>query len=267
MVKKEAVQKAKISELKNLFIHKYLPHRHIPVISPIYKTARKQYRIYKYSGERVNCAICEKQFGSWLGKSLICPGCGSAARHRLMWLFLEKRFEAFGKKLKVLHIAPWSGLQKKFKELNNWEYTTADLSAPNVDIHVDLTNLNFDNESFDMVICSHILEHIPDDVKAMSEIFRILTLGGHAYIQVPYSNSRMTIEDFSVVDPLGRMRLFGQADHVRKYGADLKERLDSVGFSVNEDYSARELDEEQREIYGVGKIVDDNDAVFWCSKS
>lgn len=260
-------QKVKISELKQILIHKYFPHRYIPIVSPVYKAARKQYRMYKYSGKRISCAICEQQFSSWIGQAIVCPGCGSAARHRRIWFFLDEQAKVLNKTLRVLHIAPWEGLQKKFKGLDNWEYITADLSSPYADIQVDLTNMDLDDGSFDMVICSHILEHIPNDLKAMSEIFRILTPGGHACILVPYSNSRKTIEDSSISDPLGRIRLFGQADHVRKYGSDLKERLESVRFSVSEEYYARGLNEEQREIYGVGKTVDDNDAIFWCSKS
>lgn len=269
MINKETKRKAKISELKKLFIHKYFPHRYIPVVSPIYKAVKRQYRTYNYSGDKVNCVICEQHFSTWIGKSLVCPGCGSAARHKRIWLFLNEQARVLDKKLKVLHIAPWQGLQNKFRGLDNWEYVTADLSAPYVDLKINLTDINLDEGSFDLVICSHVLEHILEDRKAMSEIFRILTPDGHAYIQVPYSSSRKTREDFSVTDPLERMRRFGQADHVRKYGVDLKERLESVGFSVNEDYPARELDEEQREIYGVGKTGDDNDddAVFWCSKS
>ncbi|MEM7555056.1 MAG: class I SAM-dependent methyltransferase [Cyanobacteria bacterium P01_A01_bin.84] len=240
------------------------PYKYAPVISPIYRSLRKAFRRFKYAGEAVTCSVCGNNFSSWLFNHEIgsCPICGSETRHRLLWLFLQKHSEIFHKPYKLLHFAPEECLINKFRELPNLEYTTADISAPKVDVHTDITNLIFDDNSFDAIICSHVLEHIPADIVAMKELFRILVPNGTAYIQVPYRKFQETDEDISITDPMERQRRFGQFDHVRVYGTDLKQRLESVGFEVREEYFFCDLTVEEQQRYGLW-----DDIIFNCKKS
>ena len=134
----------------------------------------------------------------------------------------------------MLHIAPEQIFYKKFKNNLNWDYTTFDLKSPLADIKGDITNLSFKNNSFDLIICNHVLEHIEDDRSAMSEIYRVLKKDGIGILQVPIDNNlEKTYEDRTVVSKKDRAKHFGQYDHVRVYGRDYKDRLENIGFIVN----------------------------------
>ncbi len=137
------------------------------------------------------------------------------------------------KNLKVLHFAPEQAFYKKFRKMKNLDYTTTDLNSPLADVKADICNLPFQNNEFDFIICNHVLEHIPDDTKAMEEIYRVLAPGGTAILQVPYkADLKTTFEDDSITDPKDRARIFGQYDHVRVYGMDYFEKLKNIGFNV-----------------------------------
>jgi len=239
------------------------PYKFLPLISPTYRTIRKVYQSFKYAGQEVNCPICDRNFSSWLRQQEngTCPSCDSKTRHRLLSLFLKKHSRIFDQPCRILHFAPDQCLRAKFQNRHNLEYTTADLSAPGVDVHTDLTNLIFDDNSFDAIFCSHVLEHIPNDRAAMSQMYRVLSPNGIAYIQVPYNRYEKSDEDPNVTDPVEREKRFGQFDHLRVYGVDLKERLESVGFQVKEEYYARQLDKSDRQRYGVW-----DDIIFCCTK-
>lgn len=99
-------------------------------------------------------------------------------------------------------------------------------------VKMDITDIRYPDESFDIIICSHVLEHVPDDVKAMSEFHRVLKKNGWAILLVPIAAMDKTYEDFSIVTEAGRLKAFGQSDHVRKYGKDYIDRLRSAGFNV-----------------------------------
>ncbi|MBE9047208.1 class I SAM-dependent methyltransferase [Pleurocapsales cyanobacterium LEGE 10410] len=144
--------------------------------------------------------------------------------------------------------------------MDNLKYITADLSAPEADLKIDITDISFDSESFDVVICSHVLEHIDDDNKAIGELFRVLKHNGVAYIQVPYNSSKLTDEDPSA-NPQERKKRFGQSDHVRLYGTDFLQRLESPGFKVTQERHAVKLDSKDREQFGVW-----DDVIFKCIK-
>lgn len=221
------------------------------------------FRYVKYRGVGVSCPLCLQQFSSWLaGKNNgTCPWCGSETRTRLLWLFLEKHSPILNEPQRILHFAPEECLRNRFQNLPHIEYTSADISAPGVDIHTDITNLIFDNDSFDMIICSHVLEHIPEDRVAMAELYRVLVPQGTVYIQVPYNSSRETDEDPTVTDPLERQKRFGQFDHVRVYGKDLKARLERVGFQVCEQRYTRTMDSSELLLYGLW-----DDVIFCCTK-
>ena len=173
--------------------------------------------------------------------NVLAPGTLSLERHRLLWLFLQNETSFFSDSLKVLHIAPEQAFYKRFKKMPSLDYITADLYSPIADIKADITQLPFDDNTFDVIFCNHVLEHIPDDTKAMQELYRVLKKGGWGIFQVPQDlNKEKTYEDSRITDPKERARHFGQYDHVRIYGRDYFARLEAVGFSVELiDYSKK----------------------------
>lgn len=179
-------------------------------------------------------------------ENALSPSTFSLERHRLLWLYLQNETHFFSKPAKVLHFAPEQAFYKRFKKLKNLDYTTTDLNSPIADVKADICNLPFGDNQYDVIFCNHVLEHIPDDFKAMQELYRVLKPGGMAVLQVPYERGRKTtFEDDSITDPKERTRIFGQYDHVRIYGEDYFERLRTIGFTVDEvDYTSI-LSEEQ----------------------
>lgn len=162
-----------------------------------------------------------------------CPRCGSLERHRLFWLHLMGRVwgKLPGGKRDVLHVAPEQFLVKNLKARPDINYVSGDLMMSGSMAKLDLTSIQFWDEQFDLIVCSHVLEHIPDDASAMREMYRILRPGGFLLAMVPIKGEK-TYEDSSIVDPAERIKHFGQDDHVRIYGRDIRDRLASVGFSV-----------------------------------
>lgn len=210
-------------------------------------------------GNKVECPVCGGRFRKFLPygytkrtgrENALCPRCLSLERHRLLWLYLKEQTDFFTKERKVLHIAPEQCFFKRFKALPNLDYTSGDLESPIADVHFDVQDIPFEEESFDVVICNHVLEHVDDDQKAMSEIYRILRPEGFAILQVPMNTkSATTLEDPTVTDPKERERLFLQKDHLRLYGLDYADRLQSVGFKVECTAYAKELDPNLAERY------------------
>ncbi|WP_038527130.1 class I SAM-dependent methyltransferase [Formosa agariphila] len=178
--------------------------------------------------------------------NVLSPSTLSLERHRLLWLFLKNETDFFIASKKVLHFAPEQAFYKRFRALKNIEYTTTDLLSPLADVKADICNLPFDDESFDVILCNHVLEHIPDDTKAMQELYRILKPGGMGILQIPQDLSRAhTFEDDSITDKKERAKIFGQYDHVRVYGRDYFNKLRTIGFKVEEvDYTKTLTDSE-----------------------
>ena len=174
-------------------------------------------------------------------ENALSPSTLSLERHRLMWLFLrdETTFFSSEEKQKVLHIAPEQCFLDIFRKQKNLEYITSDLESPIADVKADICDLPFDDNSFDVVFCNHVLEHIPDDTKAMQELFRVVKPNGMGIFQIPQDISRAkTFEDNTITDRKERAKIFGQYDHVRIYGKDYFDKLRSVGFRVDEiDYT------------------------------
>jgi SAM-dependent methyltransferase len=172
--------------------------------------------------------------------NILSPSTLSLERHRLLWLYLQQKTNFFTAKLKVLHFAPEQCFLKRFKQLKNLDYTTTDLLSPIADVKADICNLPFDDNSYDVILCNHVLEHIPDDTKAMKELYRVMKPGGYGIFQIPQDLSRdKTFEDDSITDKAERARIFGQYDHVRIYGLDYFDKLRTIGFKVDEvDYTA-----------------------------
>jgi SAM-dependent methyltransferase len=158
--------------------------------------------------------------------------CGALERHRLVWRYLRQETDLFDKPhKKVLHIAPEPCFESRLKGRLGSTYITADLNNPGVNVKMDITDIQYPDESFDVIYCSHVLEHVPDDRKAMRELCRVLKSDGWALLVVPIFLQE-TIEDPTITDPLERQRLFGLKDHVRKYGTDFEDRLRQAGFNV-----------------------------------
>ena len=195
--------------------------------------------------------------------NVLSPSTLSLERHRLLWLYLQNETDFFQSELdsdspvtqnkriklrkdaetssalKVLHFAPEQEFYKRFKKQTNIEYTTTDLLSPLADVKADICNLPFEDNTYDVIFCNHVLEHIPDDTKAMKEMFRVLKPGGMGIFQIPQDLSRAsTFTDDTIVDQKERAKIFGQYDHVRVYGRDYFEKLRSIGFKViEEDYT------------------------------
>ncbi len=167
-------------------------------------------------------------------KNVLAPGTFSLERHRLFWIYLKNETDFFSAtKKKVLHFAPEQAFFNQFKKIKKIDYTTTDLVSPLADVKADICNLPFKDNEFDYIFCNHVLEHIPDDNKAMSELFRVLAPNGIGIFQIPQDLSReFTFEDDSVTDPKERAIIFGQYDHVRVYGRDYFDKLREIGFNV-----------------------------------
>ncbi|WP_299669661.1 class I SAM-dependent methyltransferase [uncultured Polaribacter sp.] len=176
-------------------------------------------------------------------ENALSPSTLSLERHRLMWLFLrdETSFFTSKEKLKVLHIAPEQCFLDLFRSQKNLDYMTSDLESPIADVKADICDLPFKNNEFDVVFCNHVLEHIPDDTKAMQELYRVLKPGGFGIFQIPQDLSKeKTFEDNSITNRKKRAEIFGQYDHVRVYGKDYFDKLRAIGFKVDEvDYTKK----------------------------
>ena len=212
-----------------------------------------------YKGNRFTDPIDGKSFRKFLPygyqnqrENALSPSTLSLERHRLLWLYLQKETDFFNldKKFKVLHIAPEQCFLKLFRNQKNLDHTTSDLESPIADVKANICDLPFKENEFDVVFCNHVLEHIPDDNKAMQELFRVMKKGGFGIFQIPQDLSRAeTFEDDSITDREERTKIFGQYDHVRVYGRDYFDRLRNVGFTVNEVNYTKTLSPEKVEKY------------------
>jgi SAM-dependent methyltransferase len=219
-----------------------------------------------YRGKTVVCPICESHFRIFLpyGRlksrpNALCPNCLSLERHRLMWIYLKERSSFFQEKLQVLHIAPEDCFIRRFEKLHGEGYITADIESPLAKVKMDIHSIPFPEKTFDVVLCNHVLEHVRDDIQAMREIKRVLKPEGFAILQVPFFNpvAEKTFEDNSITDPREREKIFGQNDHVRKYGHDYSARIAASGLQAVEDDFVNTLSDEVRQKFGLvkGEII------------
>lgn len=162
----------------------------------------------------------------------LCVHCGALERHRFVWLYFSEKTDLFdGRTKKVLHVAPERCFEHLLKKQLGDGYVTADLTSPRAMVKMDITDIQYPDDSFDVIYCSHVLEHVQDDRKAMREFHRVLAKDGWAILLVPITVDR-TLEDPTIIDPSERLRVFGQKDHVRRYGPDFVDRLREAGFTV-----------------------------------
>lgn len=187
-------------------------------------------------------------------ENVLSPSTLSLERHRLLWLYLSRETDFFRKSHKLLHFAPEQAFYKRFKKLENLDYTTTDLNSPLADVKADICDLPFEDNSYDIILCNHVLEHIPDDKKAMSELLRVMKPGGWGIFQVPQELERETsFEDDSITDKKKRAEIFGQYDHVRIYGKDYFKKLEEAGFIVKPVSYSSELSAEEVDQYRLAK--------------
>lgn len=206
------------------------------------------------AGSEVECSVCDRSFRKFArfhGDNDQCPGCGSLMRHRAIVLYVQNVLHLAERRLSVFHIGPAESVRGRLSSLDSLDYLSADLEPGKADVEADITDLRFDSDLFDFVLCVHVLEHVPEDRKAISEMHRVLRPGGTALIMVPPSDLAVTAEDPSVTNPSERERLFGQHDHVRLCGADYKERLAEPGFQVEAVDYPEQLGPEKRARYGL----------------
>ena len=212
-----------------------------------------------YSGSRFTDPIDGSSYRKFLPygyqkirENALCPGTLSLERHRLLWLYLDRETSFLKDSLKVLHVAPEQVFYQKFKSFPHWKYTTTDLHSPLADVKADICALPFEDNSYDLILCNHVLEHIPNDRKAMSELYRVLKKGGTLIAQVPLDEKRTTtFEDDSITDRKERTKVFGQYDHVRVYGKDYLEFLNQTGFSSKFIDYTEKLPKEEIKRYGL----------------
>ena len=249
------------------FLLRKVPRKYLQLIGkPVLKVAG-----FFYRGNNYVCPIINKSYRKFLPygrlnprSNALCPESLSLERHRLLYLFLQRKTEFFKKKLHVLHIAPELCLMEPFEQQHGKGYITTDLESPLAKVKADIHQLPFEPDLFDVAICNHVLEHVENDIQAMKEIYRVLKPGGWAILQVPFFPPlpEKTVEDPSVTDSKERERIFGQADHVRKYGRDYADRLRSAGFNVREDRFIDELSAEEKRRYA----LPDGEIIYFCVK-
>lgn len=196
-------------------------------------------RSIPYRGTGRDCPLCGKTssrfapHGTSMRDEARCVHCGSLERHRLIWLYFEQRTDLFdGRDKSMLHVAPEPIFDALLSKRLGKSHVTADLFNPNAMVKMDITDIQYPDDAFDVIYCSHVLEHVPDDMRAMREFHRVLKPSGWAILLVPIQAGAVTEEDLSITDPQERARRYGQADHVRQYGEDYVDRLRAAGFTV-----------------------------------
>ena len=182
------------------------------------------------------CPICESSlrrflpFGDPPRVNAMCPVCGSLERHRRDWLLFKRHTDLLdGSPKTMLHVAPEEFLAARFRRIKNLDYLSADLNNPKAMVQMDIMNIKYPDNTFSVIYCSHVLEHIPNDRKAIAELYRVLRQDGWAVLQVPITADE-TYEDPAITEPEERKKHFGQWDHVRRCGPDYIERMKSAGF-------------------------------------
>ena len=225
------------------------------------------WRLQMYKGQDKFCPICGSNLKGFL--SLYrpyhqwCPVCKSLARHRFVWLFFSSPYSPIlTTPQKMLHIAPEPALQEKFQALPNMSYVSGDLYNKKAMVKMDICNIQCPDQNFDLIYCSHVLEHVPSDRQALAEFRRVLKDDGALVIMVPILGEQ-NFEDPAITDPAERERVYGQHDHVRLYGNNFPEVLEQAGFTVQSFVPSDFADPD--EIIHMG--LDDNDIVFLCRKS
>ena len=243
-----------MSAIKNII-------KNIPGIRPLYRFSRRIYALIFFTGSKYGCPICDRSFrkffpyreGLEVKENVFCPYCGSAERHRLEFLFFSQYTNIFSRKNKVLHFAPEPIFTEYFCKNHSIEYISGYIEKGRAMCVMDITDIQFEDGRFDYIICNHVLEHVLDEKKALSEIKRVLKPRGKAIITVPISYTSETTLERPTSSDQERLELYGQHDHVRLYGADFPDRLRNFGFEVETFSAGIEISSEMVEQYRLNK--------------
>lgn len=254
-----------MKELIRFAIRK-IPRRYLQIVSPV---AMKAFKLIN-AGNAVECPVCSSTFSKLLpyGRihsraNALCPECLSLERHRLMWLYLKEKTNFFTSDLKLLHVAPEHCFIDRFENLKNIDYITADIESPLAKVKMDLHDIPFPNDSFDVVFCNHVLEHVKNDIRCMQEMYRVLKPGGWAIMQSPMDPTiAVTFEDTTITNSADRERIHGQDDHMRTYGMDYGRRIERAGFIVKEDMFVHELPKALVERF----CLSPHEIIYYCRK-
>lgn len=227
------------------------------------------YRVL-YRGTGRWCPVCEKPSRRFRAFGVderrddaMCVNCGALERHRFLWLFFQKMTNLFTTRgQRMLHVAPERCFEPRLRRRLGPSYLTADLDESRAQVQMDITRIAHPDDSFDVIYCSHVLEHVPDDRRALREFRRILKPTGWAVILVPIT-AAATVEDASVTDPKERFHRFGQKDHFRRYGPDFVERLREAGFNVQVTRVADVASPEEATLMGLMEGTGD---IYYCTK-
>lgn len=235
--------------VKNIMPQKFLFENEVLLRSLVYPL---------YKGKNHECNICKKQLKSFVlveNGNLVCPVCGSLPRTRRLWKLLNEKY--FKPEIKILDFSPSRAIYRNLKKNKNITYFSTDFEDEFLaDYRFDITNIDAKSETFDLIICYHILEHIDNDQQAMNELFRVLKADGTCLIQTPFKDGE-TYEDFSIKTKEDRLKHFGQDDHVRIYSiTGLKERLEKSGFLVDVQTFSKDV------FFGLSE----NELILVCSK-
>ena len=239
---------------------------------------KKKLNQYEEAYPPKECPICGYKgigfipFPNIIHKEVICPECMSHERHRALWLYFQKNAELIKDGIKILHFAP----EPFFKDL----FTSKDVEYHSVDLNpglytdpdeiIDIQDIPYGNDYFDLILCSHVLEHVPDDMKALNELYRVLKPGGLALILIPMNgvsynlpyDELKTLEKEEYNTPELREKHYGQDDHLRLYGADFKERIFKSGFELLSEDFVKLLGLETIERFALVR----NEKIFECTK-
>jgi SAM-dependent methyltransferase len=218
-----------------------------------------------FVGSRYECPVCGRGSRGWVSlgfPNLVCPHCSAFERQRLLLLYLRNELEIATRPLTMLHFAPERCLMRSFERFPNLTYIGGDLDPPRGAVKLDITNIELGSDTVDVVICSHVLEHVSEDAQAMREMRRVLRPGGSALIMGPVDYDRpQTYEDPTIVNPRARVAAFGQSDHVRLYGADFDQRLRAAGFEVDANRYAEQLPSDEVVRHG----LDRHEIIYVCT--
>lgn len=225
-----------------------------------------------YIGNKVECPVCNSKYRKFLPygrntssrENALCPSCLSLERHRLMALYMKRKTNFYTANLKVLHVAPEYCFIDRFEQMKNLDYITADIESPLAKVKMDIHQIPFPENTFDVAICNHVMEHVDDYILAMSELHRVLKPGGWALIQSPQDMKyEVTYEDPTITDPKEREIHFLQNDHLRLFGRNYGQELEKGGFKVTEDrFVMDELTKAEVQRYS----LPGEEIVYFCQK-
>lgn len=225
-----------------------------------------------YIGHKVECPVCNSKYRKFLPygrntssrENALCPSCLSLERHRLMALYMKRKTNFYTANLKVLHVAPEYCFIDRFEQMKNLDYITADIESPLAKVKMNIHQIPFPENTFDVAICNHVMEHVDDYILAMSELHRVLKPGGWALIQSPQDMKyEVTYEDPTITDPKEREIHFLQNDHLRLFGRNYGRELEKGGFKVTEDrFVMDELTRAEVQRYS----LPGEEIVYFCQK-